>query len=51
MFGEEGLGGGHEGDVVMPARPGSSLEVVQAQAVLEFSVVVLDAPADLGQTD
>ncbi|GGQ85568.1 hypothetical protein GCM10010250_65970 [Streptomyces althioticus] len=24
---------------------------VQAQAVLEFAVVVLDAPADLGQTD
>lgn len=30
-------------------RPAS--EVVRAQAVLEFAVVVLDAPADLGQTD
>lgn len=25
--------------------------MVQAQAVLEFAVVVFDAPADLGQTD
>jgi hypothetical protein len=25
--------------------------VVQAEAVFEFPVVVLDAPADLGQTD
>ena len=45
------MGGGHEGDVVVPARPGTPLEVVQAQAVLEVAVVVLDAPADLGRTD
>jgi hypothetical protein len=45
------VGGGHEGDVVVPARPGTPFEVVQAQAVFEFAVVVLDAPADLGQTD
>ncbi|CAM5672257.1 hypothetical protein SALBM311S_06075 [Streptomyces alboniger] len=32
------------GDVVMPPRPGTSLEVVQAEAMLEFAVVVLDAP-------
>jgi hypothetical protein len=41
LFGEESVGGGHEGDVVVPARPGPALEVVQAQAVLEF----VDPPA------
>ncbi|GHD76466.1 hypothetical protein GCM10010317_093080 [Streptomyces mirabilis] len=51
MFGEKGVGGGHEGDVVVPAGPRTPLDVVQAQAVFEFAVVVLDAPADLGQTD
>lgn len=45
------MGGGHEGDVVVPAGPGPAFEVVQAQAVLQFAVVVLDAPADLGQAD
>lgn len=45
------MGGSHEGDVVVPAGPGPAFEVVQAQAVLEFAVVVLDAPADFGQTD
>lgn len=51
MFGEEGVGGGHEGEVVVPARPGPTFELVQVQAVFEFAVVVLDAPADLGQPD
>lgn len=51
LFGEEGLGSGHENDVVVPAWPGTAFEVVQAQAALEFSVVVLNAPADLGQAD
>ncbi|MCX5052134.1 MULTISPECIES: hypothetical protein [unclassified Streptomyces] len=32
----------------MPTGPGTALEVVQAEAVLEFPVVMLDAPADLG---
>ncbi len=45
------MGGRHEGDVVVPAGPGPAFEVVQAQAVFEFAVIVLDAPADLGQTD
>lgn len=30
--GEEGLGGGDEGDVVVPAAPGAAFEVVQAEA-------------------
>jgi hypothetical protein len=44
------VGSGDKVDVV-PAGPGTSLEVVQAESVLEFAVVVLDAPADLGQAD
>jgi hypothetical protein len=45
--GEECLGGGDEGDVVVPAAPGAAFEVDQAEAVFEFAVVVLDAPAHL----
>ena len=40
-----------EGDVTMPAEVAAAFEVVQAEAVFEFAVVVLDAPADLGQPD
>lgn len=47
MFGEERVGGGDQGDVVMPAPPGAALEVVQAQAVFEFPVVVLNLPSTL----
>ena len=35
----------------MPPRPGTSLEVVRAEAVLEFPIVVLDPPADLRQAE
>lgn len=35
----------------MPPDPGAALEVVQAEAVFEFAVVVLDAPVELGQAD
>jgi arginase family enzyme len=37
------------GDVVVPSGPGAAFEVVEAEAVLEFAVVVFDAPADLRQ--
>src|ERR1700694_2770365 len=47
--GDELVGGGDEGGVVVPAGPGASLEVVQAQTGFQFPVVVFDAPADLGQ--
>ena len=43
------MGEGDEGDVAVPAGVGASFEVVQAEAVFEFAVVVFDAPADLGQ--
>ena len=36
--GEEQLGGGDQGDVVVPAGPGAVLEVVQAQTGLQLPV-------------
>src|SRR3954465_1787370 len=47
LQGEKRVGGGHEGDVVAPALPGTAFVVVQAEAGLDFAVVVLDAPAQL----
>src|SRR3990172_7637445 len=44
---EEGVGEGDERHVVVPAPEGASLEVVEAERVLELPVVVLDAPAEL----
>jgi hypothetical protein len=35
--------------VAVPAGVAAAFEVVQAEAVFEFAVVVLDTPADLGQ--
>src|SRR5687767_13391527 len=49
--GEKGVGDRHTGDVVMPAAVGAAFEVSQAEGVLEFAVVVLDAPAELGEPD
>ena len=49
--------GGDQGNVVVEALPASSLEVVQAQFVLEFTVVLFHPPAcfrgrhQLGQGD
>ena len=40
-----------ERDVVVPTGPRSASEVVQAERVFEFAVVLLDAPAQLGQRD
>ena len=49
--GAEGLGEGGEGDVAVPAGERAALEVVQAEAGLQFPVVMLDPPPDLGQPD
>jgi hypothetical protein len=35
--------------VAVPAEVGAAFEMIEAEAVFEFSVVVFDAPADLGQ--
>src|SRR6266540_1302348 len=48
--GDERVGDRHQGHVVVPALEGAALEVVQAERVLELSVVVLHSPAQLGQT-
>ena len=50
-MGAECLSQGGERDVAVPAEVASAFEVVQAETVFEFSVVVLDAPADLREPD
>jgi hypothetical protein len=37
--------------MVVPAAEATALEVVKAKAVFELAIVVLDAPAQLGQAD
>src|SRR3954452_19677602 len=49
--GEEGVGDRDERDVVMPAAVGAAFEVIEAERVFEFAVVVLDAPAELAEPD
>ena len=49
--GQEGVGDRDERDVVVPAAVAAALEVVEAEGVFELAVVVLDAPAQLGQPD
>ncbi len=42
--GEEGVGGGDERGVVVPAEPGAAFVVVEAEFALELFVVELDLP-------
>src|SRR3712207_8218181 len=49
--GEEAVGDRDERDVVLPAGVGAALEVVKTERVFELAVVLLDAPAQLGQLD
>src|SRR5262245_49859668 len=51
LGGQEGVGGDAEARVVVEAAPAATLEVIQAQLVLELLVVALDPPAELGQAD
>src|SRR6266487_1738935 len=50
LQGHKGVGGRHQRHVVVPALEGAALEVVQPQRVLQFAVIVLHSPAQLGQT-
>ena len=45
--GEESVGDGTQGAVVMEASPCSTLEVIEAELALELLIVALDAPAQL----
>ena len=47
----ECLGQGGECDVAVPAGVAAAFEVVESESVFEFAVVVLDPPADLGESD
>ena len=49
LQGQEAVGGGDERGVVVPAEPGASLVVVEAELALELFVVELDLPAQPGQ--
>lgn len=48
---EEAVCDGAEAGVVVEAAPGSPFEVVEAKLLLQFLVVALDAPAQLGGAD
>src|SRR5712692_6655990 len=37
--------------MVMKAAPAAPFEMIEAELVLEFLIVALDAPAELGETD
>jgi hypothetical protein len=43
------VGDRDERDVVVPAGPGAALEVIEAERVFEFAVVLFYAPAQLGE--
>jgi hypothetical protein len=45
LQGQERVGGGDQGDVVVDALPGAAFVVVQTEPGFDFAVVVFDAPA------
>ncbi|EQD84127.1 hypothetical protein N599_21750 [Saccharopolyspora erythraea D] len=45
----DGLAKADQDAVAIPAGQAAAFEVVKAQAVFEFAVVVFDSPAHLGQ--
>ena len=48
---QEAIGGNAECGMMMEAAPGTALEVVKPQFLLEFLEVALDSPAQLGGPD
>ena len=51
MSDKEGVGRDTQGGVMMETHPASPLVVREAELLLEFLVVTLDAPAHLGYED
>src|SRR5579862_8990916 len=51
LQGEEPVRDGDERDVVVPALVGTAFEVIESERVFEFTVVVLDPPAQLPEPD
>jgi hypothetical protein len=51
LQGDNGVSGRDQRHVVVPTTEAAALEVVKTKAVFELAVVVLDAPAQLGQPD
>jgi hypothetical protein len=48
---QEAVGGDAQGPMMMEAAPGTALEMIEPQFLLEFLAVALDAPAQLGSPD
>ena len=48
---QKAVGGNTQGAMMMEATPGTTLEVVKPQLLLEFLEVALDSPAQLGNSD
>lgn len=48
---QKGVGHRCERDMVMPARPRAPFKVIEPEFVLEFAIVLFDAPAPFRQTD
>lgn len=47
---QKGVRHGGEGDMMVPARPRAPFEVIDAEFVLQFAIVLLNAPPAFGQT-
>jgi hypothetical protein len=48
---QEAIGGNTKRGMMVKSAPGTALEVVESQLLLEFKKVVLDSPAQLGSPD
>jgi len=48
---EETEGQGDEGDVVVPSQPAPALEVIEAEFVFKFAVVLFDLPSAAAGVD
>src|SRR5215469_11251231 len=48
---QEAVGGDTERGMMVKSAPGTALEVIESQLLLEFKIVALDAPAQLGGPD
>lgn len=46
---EEGKGHGRQDDMVRPALKGAALEVIEAELVFQFAILLFDRPAAAGE--
>src|SRR5215467_11353398 len=48
---QEGIGDGHQADMMMPAQPLAAFVMVQPEFFFQFAIVLFDSPAGLGSAD